>query len=108
IRCHCFSPHPVPLPQGEREPKNGLFVQMQTAVKGGARSAGGFVAVAQVHESCGVRFSALMLTVGANLVFALSCLPPRRAITRIAPTSTPRTHSIENRCQSKHTTLGHF
>src|SRR6266566_5843468 len=32
MRCHCFSPHPVPLPQGEREPKNGLFVQMQTAV----------------------------------------------------------------------------
>src|SRR5206468_4913584 len=32
MRCHCFSPHPVPLPQGEREPKNGLFVQMQTAI----------------------------------------------------------------------------
>jgi hypothetical protein len=26
--------------------------------KGGARSAGGFVAVTQVYESCGVRFSA--------------------------------------------------
>src|SRR6266446_2292120 len=32
MRCHRFSPHPVPLPQGEREPKNGLFIQMQTAV----------------------------------------------------------------------------
>jgi len=27
-----FSPHPVPLPQGERGPKNNLFMQMQTAV----------------------------------------------------------------------------
>src|SRR5881396_3170061 len=31
-RCRSFSPHPVPLPQGEREPKNDLFIQMQTAI----------------------------------------------------------------------------
>src|SRR5881396_3030372 len=32
-RCRSFSPHPVPLPQGEREPKNDLFIQMQTAMR---------------------------------------------------------------------------
>ena len=31
-RCRSFSPYPVPLPQGEREPKNDLFIQMQTAL----------------------------------------------------------------------------
>src|SRR2546423_15576109 len=30
---HCRTPpHPIPLPQGEREPKNDLFIQLQTAV----------------------------------------------------------------------------
>src|SRR5262245_62927627 len=30
--CHDLSPHPVPLPQGERGPKNDLFIHIQTAV----------------------------------------------------------------------------
>jgi hypothetical protein len=34
-----------------------LVGEMPPLLKGGARSAGGFVAAAQVHESCGARFS---------------------------------------------------